>query len=334
MQVDSVELIDCEPTEVFDIGVAHNHNFYVFPEGSTTGTLVHNCHKTGAYHFSRVVTMFPARHKIGVSGTIDRKDGKSWVLRRVIGPIVAKTSVESLVPKIYVYKTAVPPCKSKTWVYIMKHLCSNKARNKQIVDAIIKDLANGRNIVVPVMFKQHAIDLARDINKRFGSEICKTFMGGGGEKNKAYRKQLLTDAKSNKVRCIVGIRRLIQLGLNVPTWDTIYEIIPISNEPNLLQETSRIRTPNEGKKKPIIRWFVDLSVGASVGCARSSFNHMRKFKYEIAETTIDVYREVMSSGNQRGRASNDGEGALFEDEKPYSLLKHIAKQDQGFLSLD
>jgi hypothetical protein len=80
----------------------------------------------------------------------------------------------------------------------------------------------------------------------------------------------------------VGIRRLLQRGINVKPWSAIYEVIPINNKPNFKQETKRVCTPLEGKKQPIIRLLYDNGIGLSVGCAKGTLSHAQAYKYDIS----------------------------------------------------
>ncbi len=280
-------------------------------------------HKSAAAGFARVVQMFRARFRFGVSATMKRKDGLHFIVKSILGPVVAKSKRESLIPTVILHDTYVT-CNNTFsgkpgWVRALQFIAKEKSRNKLIVEWVMKDLANGHNIVIPVAFRAHVKLLKDAINDAYGSEICGEFVGGAGEKNKAARKATLTAAKESRIRVIVGVRSLLQLGLNVPQWSCIYEITPISNEPNLLQETSRIRTPLEGKRNPIIRLFFDREIGQSIGCARNTIKHCKGFGYEFkkSEKQAALLYSILSRGNDRQAAA---ESAYDSDFKPTRSL--------------
>lgn len=276
VQVVSVEHLS-EIQDTFDITVEDNHNFFVSSKPDDAFVLAHNC-----------------RHKI---------------TELIVGPVVARATVEALTPKVFIKETGIRLKRvPKLWVYMMKALCNSKPRNKMIVERCIKDVKAGHSVVIPLTFVKHIHEMVKLINEAYGEPIAKAFVGGGNsDKAKEFRRKILSEAKSGDVKVIVGTRMLLQLGLNVPRWSAIYTVIPISNAPNYRQETSRIRTPMQGKRQPIVRLFYDEAMGASVGCARSCVTQMREWKYEFSkdEKTQDAVKYFLQAPRRGQRDGND-----------------------------
>lgn len=274
---------------------------------------VDEVHKASAPEFSKVVSMFPARYRMGVTGTVERKDGKHYVIKKVIGPVVARSKVESMTPKVYIHETGIKIARvPKHWTFAMLNLARNKKRNQIIIDQAVEDIKAGHSVVIPLLFKKHIMEIVNGINEAYGKPIAAAFMGGGGDKNKKQRDELLSQVSRGKIKATVGIRSLLQLGLNVPKWSMIYTAMPISNEPNYKQETSRVRTPMDGKQQPGVRLFYDECMGQSVGCAKNCVVHLKKFKYEFSkDKKTQAALAYFASKAKRGRGSSDDDDSEF-----------------------
>lgn len=270
---------------------------------------VDEAHRCAAPVFSKVVGKFPSKFRMGVTGTVDRKDGRQWVIKKVIGPVVARSTIEALTPVVHIHNTRAK-FKGKIpghWVFAMQRLAKNEARNKLIIEQAVADVKAGHSLVIPLTFKKHIADIVKGINELYGKPIAVGYVGGGSEKNKKYRDDILLQVARKKVKVVVGIRSIIQLGLNVPMWSAIYTAIPISNKPNYKQETSRVRTPMEGKKQPIIRLFYDEAMGQSTGCAKNCIAHMKEFKYIFSkdEATKEALAYFATKGRRAGPDEDD-----------------------------
>ncbi len=276
------------------------------------GTLaVDEVHKSNSKCFAKTVSAIRTRYRLGCSGTLERKDGKQFIAEAIIGPVSAKTEIGALKPTVYVHHTPLEgrhyqPGKG-AWQYCMRYISKHKKRNEMIVERVVKDLKNGHNILILTQFRDHVTVLQQMINEAWGKHICNEFTGGQGKKNLQIRADTLKAAKEGKIRVVVGIRQMMQLGLNVPAWSCLYEVMPISNKPNLKQETSRICTPKEGKRAPIIRMFVDLNQPQSAGCARSSIHHMKEFGYAFAQSEVqqEALLKVLSTGRRKQQIDLD-----------------------------
>lgn len=261
------------------------------------GTLfIDEVHAGGAQCYSQTLASLKMKYRFGLTATPWRKDKRDYLITSIIGPVVAEAFVEELVPKVTLHKTSkLVQTKANYnnksgWVRFCKFLAAHPDRNDKIFEWIIKDLDAGRSIAIPIMFTDQAQKLVRRINEHYGEEIASVFLGGGHAKR---RKQIIDDARAGKIRCVVGMRRLMQRGLNVPKWDTLYYIMPMNNEPNWKQESCRILTPMDNKRTPVIRMFIDENMDKSMQCARSVLKMCWKFGYGKAKRTPKKLRDWM-----------------------------------------
>lgn len=215
--------------------------------------LIDEQHKSNAFRYSQVISKFNARHKFGITATEMRKDGKHEIAKLLIGQVTSEVKTESLKPKLIFYITNLKPARNYIdWMAMISWLTHNRERNMMIVKQACKDLDAGHSIVIPTDRVSHCHALAKAINVVYDKRIAAAFTAGVKD-----REKLLNDARSGRIRVVVGIRKMVQIGINVPRWSAIYEIMPISNEPNHYQEIMRVSTPFDGKPEPIVRHFID-----------------------------------------------------------------------------
>ena len=237
--------------------------------------VIDEVHRANATCFASVIGSVWMTMRVALTATVKRKDGRQFLVRNLIGPVVAKTDAEALRPTIVAHKTPKNVTTRSAFkgqagfTKMCQFLARHKQRQETILEWVKKDLAKGRNIVIPVYFKDNIASLVRDINAMAGEEICAAFVGGA--KSKKLRKDIVNRARTGEIRVVVGVRKLLQLGINVPKWDTIYYVMPMNNAPNWEQESCRICTPMPNKPTPLIRMFLDEHVPQALGCFRSTY---------------------------------------------------------------
>ncbi len=295
-------------------------------------------HRAGANCFSKFLINCKQVNRGGCSATPRRKDGRHKLVFKIVGPVVAETTVDTLIPECRTYPiTSTNPRRQFTggpasWVYMNKFLCKDKKRNQEILQQAITDIKNGRSVVIPLLYRDHIDWMVKNINEHFDrsgkNPVAAAFVGG--QKEKKRRKEIVDKARAYTIKCVVGIRSLLQLGLNVPRWDTLYYVLPMSNRENWEQESARILTPASadiGKKKPLIRMYFDPGVNQSIGCFKTTirFSEDQKFKFKSASKLKAALYGVpigVSSVNAKLIAAGAGRSlfAQAEDELPRSNI--------------
>lgn len=295
MKVKSIKVVE-EDVDLYDITVKDNSNFFCAPANSKDFVLTHNCDMSPAEAFSKVVNSFKAKYRFGCTGTNDRKDGKYFIVDHIIGPVTAKTKIKPMKARVEFIETGVKiDHQYKVLAYAYRALADRAERNKLIVDWIKHDLKQGRSITIPVATVKHCMELVRLINEACGKNTAGAFTSQVFNRPE-QRKQFIQDARNYDIKVVVGIRRMLQRGINVPRWDTLYEITPISNKPNHNQEVSRILTPYDGKQPPVIRQFLD-DFGFARGCLRTAVYQVYvKNKFEIDRDGWNTVNKYLRQG--------------------------------------
>jgi hypothetical protein len=126
---------------------------------------------------------------------------------------------------------------------------------KFIIKFLKRDIAKGHNILIPVYRKDYAYWLSRVLSRKGIGNV--TLTGDVRDTARSKLRTITLDKARNDpdVKVTIAIRGLLT-GVNVPRWSMIYEIYPISNEPNFIQEYQRICTPMPNKNSPVVRYFL------------------------------------------------------------------------------
>ena len=261
---------------VYNLEVADNHNYFVVAsrvtEGRikkipTTPLLVSNCHKVGGICYAKTVNRLPARYRLGLTGTVERVDGREFLLRDIVGPVVAEGRVATIPCRVVITHTNIPIKYTfgEPLPYLYKRIYANQERMEILLNDLQKDVDAGRYICFA--FHRCSVRQLRewtDKIKMLGIK-AESFYGSCPD-----REGVLLRARSGETRVLVCNSQMLT-GLDVPRWDTYYSAFPTSNivfndegklSGNFYQEFSRIRTPfisEDGKNKTegLIRDYVD-----------------------------------------------------------------------------
>lgn len=227
--------------------------------------IVDEVHRSSAAGYAKVVNQLECRHRYGLTGTVERKDGRHVVGRHTIGPVVYKASVDTLPPTVDIIESALHINKNYAlWTYAMRAIEKDKDRTKLIVRLAVKAIQDGRSVLIPVTFTKQATTIRDLINRKLGKTLASEFVGRNksqkplkpGKVATNRREEIVLWARSGKIKCVVAQRSLLT-GVNVPRWDYLLEAMPMNNPPNFRQEYNRVCTPMEGKPSPIVQFIID-----------------------------------------------------------------------------
>lgn len=237
--------------------------------------LVDECHLSQAACYSRVVNAFNSKYRCGNTATPYKLNELHVIIENIIGPVVAKGKSKQMRCIVYFVHTDVEVEKfaKGKWTVMINRLVKDTDRNRIIVEQAVEDANEGRHILITTERVEHAKKLAEMVNKEGVPAIAVT-----GQTTE--RDALWDRARSGEIKVVVAMRKITRLGIDVPLWDTFYNILPTSNPYNYYQELSRIRTYYEGKPTPIIRDFVDDPVKESKGAILGTMTKRRKVYQE------------------------------------------------------
>ena len=243
------------------------------------GTIIlDEMHHVSSPTFSKVIDASYARYKIGLSGTIERKDGKHVVFRDYFGNKVIKPPKENyMTPKVHVYRSDIRFMDgAKTpWATKVTELSYNEEYLHSVAMlAAVYAEKNGHKVLVVsdrVHFLQTCAKLAGD------RAICIT-----GEIPHEKREPLMSKITSGEANILFGTQAIFSEGISLDDLSCLILGTPVNNEPLLTQLIGRVIRKKEGKKNPVV---IDIHLKGNTARRQASnrMGYYMKQGYKIQE---------------------------------------------------
>jgi superfamily II DNA or RNA helicase len=266
----------CEFGKGYDISVAMIQSLvkrrmsYPSELWSDFGLAIYDeCHRVSSPTWSAVAPLFTAKYRLGLSATPRRLDGTEDVFFNHIGPIVYKSRVKRVVPKLRRIFTGFKLVRTPRFdpnrvskEIQLRFLCKSPERNNLIVDELSKAVNVGRKVIVLSERLKH-LDLLREKFEEIKPDGCVVDYYVGGRTKEELRKAEGADV-------LLCTYQMTKEGLDIPSLDTMFLTTPISD---VEQSVGRIMREYDGKKEPVVTDFIDENV---TRFARS-WNSRRRF---------------------------------------------------------
>lgn len=234
-------------------------------------------HHVSSPTFSKVVDTNYARYKIGLSGTIERKDGKHVVFRDYFGQKVIKPPKENyMTPSIWIHRSEIRFMDGSNipWANKVTQLAYNEEYVHTIALLAAAFATKGHKVLVVsdrVHFLQACAELAGD------KAICVT-----GEVPHEQRETLMSKITDGKANILFGTQAIFSEGISLDDLSCLILGTPVNNEPLLTQLIGRVIRQKEGKRNPIV---VDIHLKGNTARRQASnrMGYYMKQGYQIQE---------------------------------------------------
>tara|TARA_Y100000389_G_scaffold134961_1_gene132477 strand:+ start:23084 stop:24478 length:1395 start_codon:yes stop_codon:yes gene_type:complete len=215
-------------------------------------TIIDETHHICTRMFSKFLMKYNTKYLLGLSATIDRKDGLTYVIHWLMGPVLYQTHRERkndvVVRKYSIhineYEEPFPLNKAgkANLSCAINILTESNVRNQTIISIIKECLQSNRKLLILTDRRNHCIELSR---------MCDFVKNGlyiGGMKQDE-----LTESESCPV--IFGTFTLAHEGLDIPSLDTLILATPKSD---IVQAVGRILRETLGKTNhPLVIDLID-----------------------------------------------------------------------------
>ena len=221
-------------------------------------------HHVSSKTFSTVIDTNHARYKLGLSGTIERKDGKHVVFRDYFGNTVYKPPKENTMTPVVDIVRPDPPIRFMDGAHIpWANRVNNLVQQENYIHLIsmlaAAYAARGHKVLVVsdrVQFLKTCANLVGDM------AICLT-----GEVPHEQREELIAELKYGEKKVLFGTQAIFSEGISVNNLSTLILGTPINNEPLLKQLIGRVIREHPGKLTPRI---VDIHLMGNTARSQAS----------------------------------------------------------------
>jgi superfamily II DNA or RNA helicase len=259
---------------------------------------VDECHRTGAEVFSRVYKRINVRYSLGLSATVNRKDGLSKVFKWHIGGIVYKGSKRKDVVQIFIDNFDHPSemyCKevlmyngSVNMSRMINNICDFQPRVEYLVNRIREILAKEpkRKVLVLSDRRKH-LEAIKSCLDGSNDEITSGFYYGGMKPSELK--------VSEEQQVLLATYAFCAEGLDVPKLDTLILGSPKSD---IIQSLGRILREKE-RDRLHVPMVIDIVDSFSIFPSQAG----KRMKYYKAQK-YDVHGTNHSSRNKKQEIAN------------------------------
>lgn len=210
--------------------------------------IIDECHRTPSTTFTNILSKLHARYRIGLSGTIQRKDGKHIMLPDFFSNTIHQpVQSDVLYPSVKLIRTGIKLNSDKAWTDRVTELTN-------IVD--YQNLVAG--IALAYMNKGHSVLVIADRVDFLAkvSEISKgrlALVAGSSCSTEQDRDELKQKMLQREVLGVAGSRQIFSEGVSIDALSCVVLATPINNDSLLEQICGRVQRPFDDKKpKPVV----------------------------------------------------------------------------------
>ncbi len=225
--------------------------------------IVDEAHHISAPIFTETLVTFHSLYKIGLSGTLQRKDGKHILFKDSFGDNVIKSKGNTMTPSVKLIRTKFKTEDGLGWADRLTSLLGNAEYKQYIANLAIAHVQMGHCVLV-LGDRTDFVDSLKDM---IGEE-CVAVTGKTKD-----REDIVDSIMRGDYNCVSASTRIFSEGISVNRLSAVILANPINNDSLLEQIIGRIQRFHDGKLNPLI---VDIQLS---GYADAKQNNSRRGLY-------------------------------------------------------
>lgn len=240
--------------------------------------LLDEAHHAPAFTFQKLINQFPARYRYGLTATPERRDGLSFILKAVIGPVIHEIKRNELVangeimePVIKVIETNFYLPEVQSYGAMITAITEDEARNNLVLKHVAEEARASHFCLV----LSERIEHVHQLWEQFCLEYRDIPSAGiTSRSSKKIRDAALKEMAQGKFNVLFSTK-LADEGLDLPRLDRLFLTCPIRSVNKVNQQIGRIQRKFPGKPDCIVFDFRD----SLVSLAESQFHTRLKRVY-------------------------------------------------------
>lgn len=230
-------------------------------------------HHVSSPTFSKIIDGMFSRYKIGLSGTIERKDQKHVVFKDYFGSRIYRPDKENtMTPEIHVINSGIHFSDGHGVSWAEKvNILKESSLYKDLVVALADKYAREDHKVIVV---SERVDFLKECN-RLSSEPSDLIIGETKDRDEVIRKVF-----DDEITQVWGTQSMVSEGLSINPLSCLILGTPLNNMPLLEQLIGRIIREYPDKQKPVV---VDIRLEGNTVSRQynNRLGHYMKEGYEI-----------------------------------------------------
>jgi superfamily II DNA or RNA helicase len=231
--------------------------------------IVDECHHLPAQSFEQVVRRAKARFVVGLSATVERKNGHHPIIFMQCGPVRHRVNARTQAAarpfehRVLVRPTAFMPRRDPDrdarveFQALYRELVDDELRNRRICEDVLDSVRDGRSALVLTERSEH-LDLLEQKLAGTVRHLVVLRAGLGKKQQQAVAEKLA--AAGDEARVTLATGRHVGEGFDDPRLDTLFLTLPVSWRGTIAQYAGRLHRLCEGKREVRIYDYADLEV--------------------------------------------------------------------------
>lgn len=248
--------------------------------------IVDECHHIAAASFETILRQVKARHVLGLSATLERRDGLQPILFMQCGPIRHTAQRPAGAPQILELVSRTHQLEGLPTDLpiqeLMRRLAEDPRRTERIVEEALACWGDGRKLLLLSERTDHITGIARALAEQVPNLYL--LHGRLSARQRSATLAALEQLPPEAPRIVLATGRLVGEGFDHPPLDTLLLAMPVSWKGTLQQYAGRLHRQQSGKTSVRIIDWRDLGHPVPQRMWERRLRGYRAMGYELTST--------------------------------------------------